>query len=200
MKRNTIIISAIAVVAFGTIAWTLVSNKKTVDSKREMKAVNTEIAVTVAPAGMRTINGLLNLVGTAEANHAVTVASELTGSITQVNFKLGDYVSKGTVLAQIDDAYKRLALDDATINYDKYKEDYECYQVLRKGDAVSETQLRDMKVAYENASIQLENAKKQLSDTRIAAPYSGYITSQNIELGAHVNIGSAVAGIVDISQ
>ncbi|KAA6301649.1 MAG: Multidrug resistance protein MdtA [Candidatus Ordinivivax streblomastigis] len=162
MKRNTIIISAIVVVAFGAIAWTLVSNKKTVDSKREMKAVNTEIAVTVVPSEMRTLNGLLNLVGTAEANHAVTVASELTGSITQVNFKLGDYVSKGTVLAQIDDAYKRLALDNATINYDKYKEDYERYQVLRKGDAVSETQLRDMKVAYENASIQLENAKKTI--------------------------------------
>ena len=57
-----------------------------------------------------------------------------------------------------------------------------------------------MRIGYENAAIQLENAKKQLDDTKIVAPFSGYITSKNTELGAFVNMGTAIAGIADISQ
>lgn len=200
MKKSAIIIiTAVAVALAGIMAWTLVRNKKNIDSKKEIQTVNTEIAVSVTSVEMRTINGNLNLVGTAEANRTVVVASESAGKITQINFKLGDYVTKGTVLAQVDDTYKHLALDNAAINYDKYKEDYERYQTLRKGDAVSETQLRDMKVAYENASIQLESTKKQVSDTRIVAPFSGYITSKNVEQGAYVNVATAIAGMVDVS-
>ena len=71
---------------------------------------------------------------------------------------------------------------------------------MRKGDAVSDTQLRDIRLAYENADIQLENAKKQWDDTNIAAPFSGYITSQNTEIGAYVNVGTVIAGIADISE
>jgi RND family efflux transporter MFP subunit len=71
---------------------------------------------------------------------------------------------------------------------------------LRGGDAVSETQLRDMKLGFENAAIQLENAKKQLSNTQVLAPFSGYITRRNVEPGAFINIGAQVADIVDVSE
>ncbi|MDR2146150.1 MAG: efflux RND transporter periplasmic adaptor subunit, partial [Tannerella sp.] len=114
--------------------------------------------------------------------------------------KLGDFVNAGSVLAQVDDTYKRLAFETAQLNYDKYKDDFERYQVMRQGDAVTEMQLRDMKMGYESAKIQLENAKKQLDDTKIVAPFSGVITSRNTELGALVNMGTPIAGIADISQ
>lgn len=200
MKKKSIIISAILVAIISIVSWKLVNNKKTIDSRKEVKTVLTEIAVTVVPAEMKTIDGNLKLVGTAEAERTVSVASVSAGRITRVNFKLGDFVNKGTVLAQVDDEYKRLSLETAQLNYNKFKEDYERFQVLREGDAASEIQLRDMKLGFENASIQLENAKKQWEDTRVVAPYSGYITLQNAEEGAYVNVGTAVAGIVDIAQ
>lgn len=200
MKKKSIIISAILVAIISIVSWKLVNNKKTIDSRKEVKTVLTEIAVTVVPAEMKTIDGNLKLVGTAEAERTVSVASVSAGRITRVNFKLGDFLNKGTVLAQVDDEYKRLSLETAQLNYNKFKEDYERFQVLREGDAASEIQLRDMKLGFENASIQLENAKKQWEDTRVVAPYSGYITLQNAEEGAYVNVGTAVAGIVDIAQ
>jgi membrane fusion protein (multidrug efflux system) len=199
MKAKSIII-IVVVCIIGAVAWVLVSNKKVVDSKKEVKVFNQEIAVTVVPVEMKTPSAMLELTGLANANRDVAIATDIAGKITQVNFKLGDYVSQGKVLAKVDDAYKKLALDNAQLNYNKNKEDYERYQILRKGDAVSETQLRDMKLSFENAGIQLENAKKQFNDTRIVAPFSGHITSQNVELGAYVNVGNTVAKMVDISQ
>ena len=200
MKKNTIIIVIIVVAVVGAIAFTLTKNKQLIDSRKEVKTVDTEIAVTIAAAETKTIDGTLKLVGTAEANRAVTIASEAMGKITKVNFKLGDFVREGVVLVQVDDELKRLALETAQLNYDKFKEDYERYKTLRDGDAVSEIQLRDMKLGLENAAIQLENAKKQLSNTRVVAPFSGYITRRNVEPGALINIGTAVADIVDVSE
>jgi RND family efflux transporter MFP subunit len=182
------------------MTWTLASNKKVIDSRKEVKTAQSDIAVAVASTEMKETNGDLELVGTAQPCKEVNIASESAGKIVQVNFKMGDFVTKGKVLAKIDDTYKRLAYNNAKLNYDKYKDDLNRYQALRNGDAISDTQLRDIKLGYENAAIQLENAKKQWDDTKITAPFSGYITAQNTELGAFVNPGSIIAGIADISE
>ncbi|MFT3753107.1 MAG: efflux RND transporter periplasmic adaptor subunit [Paludibacter sp.] len=200
MKKQTIIGGAAIITMLGVMTWTLASNKKVIDSQKEVKTTQSDVAVTVASTEMKETNGNLELVGTAQPCKEVNVASESAGKIVQVNFKMGDFVTKGKVLAKIDDTYKRLAYDNAKLNYDKYKDDLNRYQALRKGDAISDTQLRDIKLGFENAAIQLENAKKQWDDTKITAPFSGYITSQNTELGAFVNMGSIIAGIADISE
>ena len=200
MKSKTIIISVVVVAIMGLMVMKLFANKAEVDSNKAVKTEQENIAVSVATAELRSTSGILNLVGTAMPDKEVTVAAETSGKIVQVNFKLGDYVYAGSVLAKVDDTYKRLAYETAQLNYDKYRDDYERYQVLRQGDAVTDAQLRDMKMGYENAKIQLENAQKQWDDTKIVAPFSGVITSRNTEIGALVNVGTSIAGIADISQ
>jgi RND family efflux transporter MFP subunit len=198
MKKIIIIVVVMALL--GAMVWTLAGNKKEIDSRKEVKTADGKIAVSVVSAQMQETNNLLEFVGMAEPDKEVVVASESAGKIVQINVKLGDFVSKGTVLAKVDDTYKRLAFENAQLNYNKFKDDYERFQVLRGGDAVSETQLRDMKTGFENASIQLENAKKQLEDTEIVAPFSGVITSKKTELGAYVNPGTPIAAMADIAR
>ena len=200
MKKKTIIASVTIVGLLGIMTWTLASNKQVIDSNKEVKTTQSEVSVTVASVEMAETGGNLELVGTTQPCKEVNVASESAGKIIQVNFKMGDFVTKGHVLAKIDDTYKRLAFDNAKLSYEKCKDDYNRNLSLHKGDAISDTQLRDVKMAFDNASIQLENARKQWDDTRITAPFSGYITSQNTELGAYVNPGTVIAGIADISQ
>ena len=200
MKKKSIVIGAIILGLFGAIAWTLAGNKKEIESRKEVKIADDRIAVTVASAQAREISNLLELVGIAEPDKEVIVASESAGKVVQINFNLGDLVSKGTVLAKVDDAYKRLAFENAQLNYNKNNEDYERYQVMRKGDAISENQLRDMKISSEIAAIQLANAKRQWDDTKIVAPFSGVITTKNTELGAYVNAGTPIAGMANIAH
>ena len=200
MKKKTIIASVTIVVLLGIMTWTLASNKKAIDSSKEVKTTQSDVTVTVASAEMTETNASLELVGTTQACKEVNIASESAGKIVQVNFKMGDFVAKGKVLAKIDDTYKRLAYDNAKLSYEKCKDDYNRNISLHQGEAISDTQLRDIKMAFENATIQLENAKKQWDDTKITAPFSGYITTQNTELGAYVNPGTVIAGIADISD
>ena len=198
--KPKVIITVFIVLLSSAIVWKLYANKQVINTYKEVKTNEESVSVAVAAAELKETSGTLQLVGTAEPSREVMVASEASGKIVQMNFKMGDFVQQGAVLAKVDDTYKRLAYENAEINYNKFEEDYERFQVLRQGDAVSENQLRDIKIGYENAGIQLENAKKQLDDTQIVAPFSGYITSKNTELGAFVNIGTAIAAIADISQ
>ncbi|GHT30736.1 MexH family multidrug efflux RND transporter periplasmic adaptor subunit [Bacteroidia bacterium] len=200
MKKKSVIIVTIGVALFGAMALTLANNKKEIDSRKEERATDDRIAVTVALTQIRETSRQWEWVGMTEPRKEVVVASESVGKIVQVNFSVSDYVSKGAILAKVDDTYKRLALENAELNYKKYKEDYERYRILRKADAVSENQLRDMKTGFENAAIQFENAKKQWEDTQILAPFSGVITSKNTEVGAYVNPGTSIATMADVAQ
>lgn len=200
MKKKTIISSVSILVLLAAMTWVLASNKKEIDSRKEMKSSVSAIAVSLAEAEVRNTGNTLRMVGTAQPAKDVNIASESAGKITRIYFKMGDFVAQGKVLAEIDDTYKRLSYENAKLNFDKYKEDMARYEVLRKGDAVSETQYRDIRLAYENASIQLQNAKKQWDDCKVTAPFSGYITSKNVEQGAFVNAGTVVAGLSDINE
>jgi len=200
MKKITIIVSASGVLLIAAIALTLASNKKVIDSRNVVSGNQANISVSVATVEEKQTNGELQLVGTAQACKEVNIASESAGKIVQLNFKMGDYVTKGKVLARIDDTYKRLAYENAKLTYDKSKDDYQRNLTLHKGDAISDTQLRDIKMTFDNAAIQLQNAKKQLADTRILAPFSGYITTLSTELGAYLNVGNPIAYIADISN
>ncbi|MDP4201608.1 MAG: efflux RND transporter periplasmic adaptor subunit [Bacteroidota bacterium] len=200
MKKRTLIISAILMASIGMMAWTLISNKKELNSKKEEKTVESKIAVTVATAQNQELTNGLDLTGKTEAEQDVLVAAESAGRIVQMNCKLGDNVQKGMVLAKIDDTYKKLAYENALVNYNKQKEDNDRYAILRKGDAVSDTQLRDAKVEFQKAAIQLKQAKKELDDTRIIAPFSGTITTKQVEVGSYVNVGSSIAGIANVAQ
>lgn len=200
MKKTTIIVSASGVLLIAAIALTLASNKKVIDSRNVVSGNQANISVSVATVEEKQTNGELQLVGTAQACKEVNIASESAGKIVQLNFKMGDYVTKGKVMARIDDTYKRLAYENAKLTYDKSKDDYQRNLTLHKGDAISDTQLRDIKMTFDNAAIQLQNAKKQLADTRILAPFSGYITTLSTELGAYLNVGNPIAYIADISN
>jgi RND family efflux transporter MFP subunit len=201
MKVKSFIISSVVIVSLvALMGITLANNKREIESLKEVKTSEDRVAVSVVSAELRETSNQLELVGMTEPEREVTIASKSAGEIVRVQFKIGDMASKGAILAQVDDTYKRLAFENAQLNHRKYEEDYEKFQVLRKGDAVSENQLRDIKIGFENAAIQLENAKKQLEDAKITAPFSGVITSKNTELGAYVNPGTPIVGIADISR
>jgi RND family efflux transporter MFP subunit len=200
MKKKTIIIISLLIASLGTMAWTLVSNKEELNSKQEVKKNDSRVAVIVTEVQNQEISNNLDLAGKTEPDKEVQVAAECAGRIIQLNCKLGDNVRKGTLLAKIEDTYKRLDYENALVNYNKQKEDNDRYTILRKGDAVSETQLRDTKVEFQKAEIQLKQAKKELEDTRIIAPFSGTIISKSAEMGSYVNVGTSVIDIANVSQ
>ncbi|NWF90332.1 MAG: efflux RND transporter periplasmic adaptor subunit, partial [Ignavibacteriaceae bacterium] len=145
----------------------------------------------------------LSLVGNIIANNDVNVNTETAGKVTAVYAKVGDYKTAGSVLFQVDDELKKAAFLSAEANYEKAKKDYERFQNLYQQKSASDVQLDQAKLAAAVAEAQFIAARRQLEDTKIKTPISGYITARYVDVGSMVQgapQATLVANVVDISR
>jgi RND family efflux transporter MFP subunit len=197
-KKQILIYGAIALVALIVII--LVINKSEIEAKKQMTTTIEAVTVTAAKVEERTGSNSLSFVGATIANQEVQVLSETSGQVVNLLINLGDYVTQGKVMVQVDDKLRALNLESAKLNLEKMEDELKKTTNLYQGGAATETQNRDAKINYENAKIQVEQAEKQLTFTKIAAPINGYVSQKSVEKGSFVNIGSPIVYLVDVSQ
>jgi RND family efflux transporter MFP subunit len=200
MKHWKLILTA--TLLFITVASVLFINKKKL-ADANAEGVKDVYYVTVEKATVKNLSVSFSLVGTITANNDVNIISETSGRVTAVLAKVGDYKQAGSVLLQIDDELKKAAFTSAQANYDKAKKDYERFQQLYKEKSVSDSQLDQAKLGFSLAEAQYIVAKRQLNDTQIKTPISGYVTARYVNVGSMVQgapQATLVANIVDISK
>ena len=145
------------------------------------------------------------LPGRTRAFLTAEVRPQVGGIIRERLFHEGGHVKAGDVLYQIDPDSYQAAYDSAlaalqkaqaTLNSDKNKT--ERYQALKKGLVISEQDLDDVKIAYEQdkadvaaAKANVETARINLDRTLILAPISGTIGKSSLTAGALVTANQA---------
>ena len=177
-------------------------------NKRKMAAatkggVEDAYYVKVENVAKKNLAESLNLIGTVYANNDVNIISETAGKITAVFAEVGDYKTAGSILFQVDDELKKAALMSAEANYEKSKKDYERFKELYKQKSATDAQLDQAKLGAAMAEAQFIIAKRQLNDTQIKTPISGYVTMRNVDVGSMVQgapQATLVANVVDISK
>ncbi|MHB8906555.1 MAG: efflux RND transporter periplasmic adaptor subunit [Melioribacteraceae bacterium] len=200
MKRWKLIVSVVVVLAI--IIAVLFMNKRKM-AATTAGGIKDVYYVSVGKAEKKNLTESLNMVGTITANDDVNIISEAAGKITGVFTKVGDYKQAGSVLFQVDGELKKAALMSAEANYEKAKKDYERFQTLYQQKSVTDSQLDQAKLGAAMAEAQYIVAKRQLNDTQIKTPISGYITARYVDLGSMVQgapQATMVANIVDISK
>jgi membrane fusion protein, multidrug efflux system len=152
-------------------------------------------------------------VGTSRALNIVTVRAQVDGKLIGVNFKEGQDVEKGFVLAdidptiyraQLDQAVAKKAMDEALLGNARI--DLDRYAKLTATNSTSRQQYDTQKalVAQLEAQVQadqgaIENAKAMLSYTRIVAPIAGRTGLRLIDAGNIVH-ATDTTGVVVITQ
>jgi membrane fusion protein, multidrug efflux system len=198
MKKIIVIVIAIGLVL--VLVLRLKSNHNKINAKKEISTDLGYVNVNVSKVQRLAFAPELNLVGTLNAITEVNVSAETQGVITSLNAELGQYKTKGSVTATIDSRVKQLVVNSAKINSDKLRKDYERYKNLYSGGTATEQELDDAKKAYESATIELEQAEKELNDATVKCPVSGIVTEKHVEEGSYVNNGSSIITLVDISK
>lgn len=156
--------------------------------------------VSVSPVERKQISENLSLVGTITANLDVMVVSETVGRVEVVKAQVGDHVSAGSILVQVDDELKLANFKTAEVNYEKSKKDLQRYESLFNTKAVSENEIESARLGCKAAEAQYLVAKRQYNDTRITSPISGIVTSRLVDRGTMVQPGTPIANVVDISK
>jgi RND family efflux transporter MFP subunit len=199
MIMKKILIYILAFIAIAAVVLILIRNKKIKEEKLTRKDILSAIPVTVTEVKMEKLSIPMTYLGTTYPYNEVNIASELTGKVVGVYFNVGDKVPKGKTLVRLDAETKTATLMTAEINFEKAEKDLERYEELYKQNSITEVQLETARQLYKQAESQLIIARKQVSDTRIIAPFSGVITSKSVELGAVISPGASLGTLINIS-
>ena len=171
------------------------------------------VPVVVSTAQRGDLPVYFNGLGTVTAFNTVTVRSRVDGQLVSVAFKEGQFVHQGDLLAQIDprpfqvqleQALGQLAKDqaqrkDAEVNFERFK-------LLFKEGVIPQQQLDTQGAlvgqvdgAITSDQSQIDNAKLQLTYSRITAPISGRIGLRLVDAGNIVH-ASDTNGLLVITQ
>jgi multidrug efflux system membrane fusion protein len=170
------------------------------------------VAVVAKSAGTADVPVYLEGVGSVKALNMATVRAQVDGRLLSVNFKEGEDVKRGDVLAnidpvtyraQLDQAIAKKALDEALLANTRH--DLERYQKVGTL-AISQQQIDTQValIAQQEAQVKsdiasIENAQAILGYTTIVSPFDGRTGIRLVDEGNLVHAGDA-GGIVVITQ
>ena len=169
--------------------------------------------VYVADVVQRDVPVYMELVGQTKGSQDVEIRARVEGYLDSVNFTEGTYVTKGTLLYQIDPKPFEAALAAAKANLataqarlDKTNNDVARYRPLVAQQAVSRQELDNALSAQEAATSQVDAAKAaveratlDLGYTHITSPLDGLVGTTQVKAGNLVGRGESTL-LTTVSQ
>jgi len=146
------------------------------------------------------------------ADKTAVLSAAVDGDILAVQIEIGDCVTQGQVLVEIDPRYKRIAVDEARavllqaqIASTNAATDLSNNQRLFASNVIGDEALRKSRVAYhvtkallEQAHAALARAQEQLIDCTIRAPFAAKISARAVERGNRVNTMGGAQALVSL--
>lgn len=142
----------------------------------------------------------IEAVGTARANEQVTLAAPVTERVDRLFFEDGGYVRKGQVIAILAQGQEQASLHAAQADEAQAMSQLRRIQALSTQGFATGTTLDQQIAASRRARSDADNARAQIADRVLRAPFSGYVSLRTISEGAVIAVGTPVATISDISQ
>ncbi len=195
------------------------------EQTRTAQSPETVRKIDVLAVQQASVPDLLEAVGTVRAAQTSDAASQMMGNIVEIRAHEGDHVQRGQVLAVIDDAQPRAAVDRATaadlaaqeqlVGTDSdlalAESTLQRYQTLFAKKSVSPQEFdevnarqqaarahRDMaKAGQAQAQAALRQAHTSLDYTRIRAPFDGIVTEKKADFGTLASPGMPIFTVED---
>ena len=167
------------------------------------------ISVKVNQVATNSNSPFLSVSGKIQATNSADLSTRMAGYVTKAHVNVGDKVRKGQLLVSINNsdlqakrAQVNAGITEATAAFNNAKKDYNRYKNLLAENSASQKEMDDMTANFEMAKARLEAANQmkneinaQFAYSNITAPFSGIITSRNIEVGDMANPGMALISL-----
>ena len=156
--------------------------------------------VETAIAETRGIADRFSAVGTLEAVDAVTIVSEIDGAVLSIPYREGEYLSRGSLIAQMDTSQLAAEMSRAEALLAQRRTSYERIQAVVAANAAAPQDLDDAAAILKVAEADLALARARYAKTRITAPFGGMVGSRQISPGAYLRAGQAITELANIDQ
>lgn len=173
------------------ITWTIVLilivigvmyyNKVKSDFEEKTKAMIGAVTTVEVAVEENVYTTVIDLSGYVEAYDTQESKFRSTGAVTGVYVKEGDSVTKGQLLASIDNTSQT-------------------YQVKNIQNQIKQAELSGSASQLETLKLQLKNAENNLEYTNLVANFDGTVATVSVSEGDYFEAGSKVMTIVDVSK
>jgi membrane fusion protein, multidrug efflux system len=136
-------------------------------------------------------NHYIELQGNVSTKQNLVISPEFSGFLSHVYVKEGQRVSKGQILAKIDDGGLSQQVAQLQIQVDLAKTTFERQERLWNQKIGSEIQFLQAKSSYESQQKAVNQLQKQIDKTIVRAPFSGTIDDVITEQGSVVAPGQS---------
>jgi len=204
-RMPTLLTTLFLLILVGTIvglSGTIKAEKERMAAEK-MEAVATErppVNVVLLDVNPTTLEDRINLPGVIEPWEKLSVLSKIHGTVIKVEASEGDKVAKGQVIARIDPADFRIAVDSARATYELADANYKRRASLFEEGIVPRADIDSMEAQVKTSKAALENAELMLSRCTIKAPISGVIRRLDAKEGLLLGVSDPVAEILQIDR
>jgi membrane fusion protein (multidrug efflux system) len=197
--------SAASVLTVALSAFTLVHCKGETASAPPPPSVQVEVADVI----QKDVPIQMEWVGTTDGSNNALIRAQVSGYLIKRPYTEGSFVKKGELLFELDPSKFRTALDQALgelakaqAQFMKTKQDVERDTPLAKEGAISQKELDDSIQAHAatkgmvaSAKAAVEQAKLNLSWTKIHAPIDGVVGISKAQIGDLVDANSELTSM-----
>ena len=186
MKRNVFSLAALAM----TVLLAACGGKGETTQTVVAPVEEVKPAVKVAQVSVRPVDQVRDYVGTVQAEVKNNIAPQAPGRIAKIFVEVGDHVTKGQKLVQMDAAN----LQQLTLQIENQKVDFARIKELYAVGAVSKAEFDNMKMSLEVAETQYKNI---MENTQLLSPINGIVTARNYDNG-DLYAGAAILTVEQI--
>jgi RND family efflux transporter MFP subunit len=158
------------------------------------------VDVIAMPLTSQTFKTYIEVQGRIDADENVSLSSEMPGTLTKINVKVGDEVTKGQVLAETDARAIQQQISDLQTNAELVNQLYEKQKALWDQKIGTEVQFLQAKTQKESMEKKMATLQEQVRMTKIISPINGTIDAVNIKIGQAIAPGIPAINVINFSN
>ena len=146
------------------------------------------------------VNGEQGFSGTIEEASGASLSFASAGTIKRIYVDEGQTVRQGQLIAELDPTTLQNAYTISKTSLEQAQDTYNRMKELHDAGSLPEMQWIQIENQLKSATAQEAIARKSLSDTKLYAPFSGYISSKIAEIGQNASPGMPIVKLVNIGS
>src|SRR5436190_8873622 len=162
------------------------------------KGAAAAIAVEAVKVTLQPMPQSITAVGSLRSDESITVRPEVAGRISEILFKEGERVSRGSTLIRLDPAVNQAEVQQGRANLKLAKSKYDRAVDLAKSNFISGQARDEAENNLRVAEAGLQLAEARLAKMEIKAPFSGIIGLRVVSVGDYAKEGSESVNLESI--
>ncbi|PIF26761.1 membrane fusion protein (multidrug efflux system) [Acidovorax sp. 56] len=205
LKNKYVVFAVIGLAAASGAAWWLQSPSKAsrpdaaaLQAKSAPQGGGKPVMVEATAVRQMALRDDAEAVGSLRSRRSVVLRPEISGRITQLNFRDGQRVRKGQLLVQLDDQLPRAQVQQSRAELSIARANHKRNQELVAQGFISQRSVDESAANLEVAEAKLALSEATAQRLRILAPFDGIAGIRGVNVGDYLKDGADIVNVEDL--